>query len=175
MVGCAKTHPQKEGRHVLPGRCRPMADNHQAASGPVAQAPSHRLGPVELRHGAGPLVCPERRESLVGQGHAAQGADRAAAAARMVGRCAAQARPEAPRRADRDLFSRLAGLGGELVARHAPGPGGPGPGATVCRLGGQCGLAWGRDARRLGGAAGHYYHTCLAAAGTAAAPGPPAR
>ena len=35
-------------------------------------------------HGAGPLVCPDRGQSPAGQGDAAQGADGAPAAARMV-------------------------------------------------------------------------------------------
>src|SRR5437879_11734431 len=57
-VGSAKTHNDKEGSHVLPGRFRPMADDDYAASVPSEQAASDRLGTLELRHGAGPLVRP---------------------------------------------------------------------------------------------------------------------
>ena len=48
----------------------------------------------------------------------------------------------------------LAGLGGQLVARHAtgPGPGCHGAGDAVCRLGRQCGLSWLCHSCRLGGA-----------------------
>src|SRR5215471_8742842 len=72
-----------------------------------------------LQPSAGPLVCPECRQSLAGQGDATQGADGAAAAARMVLRCPAEAGHQAPSPPRRDLFSRLAGLGRELVAGHA--------------------------------------------------------
>src|SRR5438046_2879472 len=73
-VGSAKTHNDKEGSHVLPGRFRPMADDDYAASVPSEQAASDRLGPLELRHGAGPLVRPDGGESYAGQGDDAQGA-----------------------------------------------------------------------------------------------------
>src|SRR6516165_741485 len=78
------THNRKEGSHVLPGRIRPMADNDHAAFAPFEQASGHGVGAVELRHGVGAILCADGGESLVGQGDAAQGADRAAAAARMV-------------------------------------------------------------------------------------------
>src|SRR5262249_38914221 len=174
------THNRKAGSPVLPGQVRPMADDDHAASVPVEQAPGHGLGAVELRDGAGPRVGLEGREALVGQRDAAPGADRAAAAARMVLRGAAPARPQAPSLASRDLFARLAGLGGAWVARHATGPGSGchGAGDAVCRLGRSCGLAWVCHACRLGGAA-RPYPTCvaarMAAAGAAAAPGDAAR
>src|SRR5881409_2737904 len=95
-VGSAKTHNDKEGSHVLPGRFRPMADDDHAASAPSEQAPGHRVGLVELWDGAGPLVCPDRGESLAGQGDETQGADGTAAAARMVLRCPAEAGHQAP-------------------------------------------------------------------------------
>src|SRR5712692_6309198 len=82
------THNHKEGSHVLPGQFRPMADDYHAASVPCEQASGHGLGAVELRHGAGPLRCPDRGESLVGEGDETQGADCAAATACMVLRLA---------------------------------------------------------------------------------------
>src|SRR5205809_947721 len=83
-VGSAKTHNDKEGSHVLPGRFRPMADDDYAASVPSEQAASDRLGPLELRHGAGPLVRPDGGESYAGQGDEAQRADGPPATAGMV-------------------------------------------------------------------------------------------
>src|SRR2546425_4769312 len=84
-VGCAITHNhRKEGSHVLPGRFRPMADNNHAASVPFEQASGHRAGDVELRDGAGALVCADRRQSAAGGWDAAPGADGPSAAARVV-------------------------------------------------------------------------------------------
>src|SRR6266446_987797 len=83
-VGSVKTHNEKERSHVLPGRFRPMADDDYATSVPSEQAASHRLGSLELRHGAGPLVRPDGGESRAGQGDAAQRTDGAPAAAGMV-------------------------------------------------------------------------------------------
>src|SRR6266511_5686834 len=80
-VGSVKTHNEKERSHVLPGRFRPMADDDYATSVPSEQAASHRLGSLELRHGAGPLVRPDGGESRAGQGGAAQRTDGAPAAA----------------------------------------------------------------------------------------------
>src|SRR2546428_13694476 len=74
-VGSAKTHNDKEGSHVLPGRFRPMADDDYAASVPSEQAASDRLGPLELRHGAGPLVRPDGGGTYAGQGDEARRAD----------------------------------------------------------------------------------------------------
>src|SRR6516165_5925729 len=169
-------HNHKEGSHVLPGRFRPMADDYHAASVPFEQAPGHGVSPVELRDGPGPLVCLDCGESLVGQGDEAPGADRAAAAARMVLRPPTQAWPETPGLARRDLFPSLAGLGGELVARHPTGlgTGCHGVGDAVCRLGSQCGLSRVCHSRCLGGAASEY-QTCLEARMAAAVAAPAAR
>src|SRR2546421_170853 len=83
-VGSAKTHNDKEGSHVLPGRFRPMADDDYTASVPSEQAASDRLGPLELRHGAGPLVRPDGGEAYAGQGEEAQTADGPPATAGMA-------------------------------------------------------------------------------------------
>src|SRR5437867_11823970 len=103
-VGSAKTHNDKEGSHVLPGRFRPMADDDYAASVPSEQAASDRLGPLELRHGAGPLVRPDGGESYAGQGDEGQRAGGPPATAGMVLRHAAQTRTPAPSAARRGLL-----------------------------------------------------------------------
>ncbi len=100
----------------------------------------------------------------------APGADCTAAAARMVLRCAAQARHEAPGFACRDLVAHLAGLGGAVGAGH---PTGVGPrrdrvGGAVCGVGGQRSLSRLCHSRGLGRVA-REHHTCLAARRVAAA------
>ena len=174
IVGYAMTHNRKEGSHVLPGRFRPMAEDYHAASAPSEQAPGHRVGLVELRDGAGPLVCPDRGQSLAGQRAQAQGADRTAATARMVLRHPTEAGRQAPSTPRRDLFSRLAGLGRQLVAGHATGAGHRchSVGGTVRGVGGQCRLSRLCDPGRVGGLA-RQHQTCLAT-GMAAAAAPAA-
>src|SRR5712692_9796773 len=81
------THNREEGSHVLPGRFRPMADNHHAAFAPCEHAPDPRVGPVEPGNGAGPLVRPDGRPSSAGGREAPQGADGPPAAAGRGGRC----------------------------------------------------------------------------------------
>src|SRR5215210_9323268 len=83
-VGCVITHNCEERSHVLPGQFRPMADDDYAASVPFEQAASDRLGSLELRHGVGPLVRPDRGESRTGEGDEAQRADGPPATAGMV-------------------------------------------------------------------------------------------
>src|SRR2546423_6484129 len=100
-----------------------MADDYHAASVPFEQAPGDRVGPMELRDGAGPFVRPDRGQQSAGGGHAALGADRAPTVARMVLRHPAQTRPPAPSAARGDVFCPLVGLGGELVAEPATGTG----------------------------------------------------
>ena len=79
--------------------------------------------------------------------------------------------PSTPRR---DLFSRLAGLGRQLVAGHATGAGHRchSVGGTVCGVGGQCRLSRLCDPGRVGGLA-RQHQTCLAT-GMAAAAAPAA-
>src|SRR4029453_8076606 len=91
------------------------------------------------------------------------GADRAAAAARMVLRGPAQAGDEAPGLACRNLFSRLGGLGGELVAGPPTGAGHrrDSTGDAVCGVGGQRGLSRLCHSRGLGRVA-RPHQTCLA-------------
>src|SRR5437667_11650834 len=103
-VGSAQTHNDKEGSHVLPGRFRPMADDDYAASVPSEQAASDRLGPLALRHGAGPLVRPDGGESDAGQGDEAQRADGPQATAGMVLGHAAQPEAQAPSAARRSFL-----------------------------------------------------------------------
>src|SRR5437016_12760802 len=121
-VGSAKTHNDKEGSHVLPGRFRPMADDDYAASVPSEQAASDRLGPLELRHGAGPLVRPDGGESYAGQGDETQRADVPPATAGTVLRHPAQMGSQAPSAACRDVLCAPPREGGELVAGHRIAP-----------------------------------------------------
>src|SRR5207302_9676783 len=65
-VGSCRTHNHKEASHVLPSRFRPVADDDHAPSVAFEQAPGYGVGAVELRHGAGPLVCPDCGESVGG-------------------------------------------------------------------------------------------------------------
>src|SRR4030095_4467128 len=83
-----------------------MADNHHAPSAPSEHAPGSRVGPVELWHGAGPLVCPDRRQESAGHGEAALRAD--------------VARALAPHRTT--LCERLVGLAVSVVARGGASP-----------------------------------------------------
>src|SRR5881409_1403259 len=98
-----------------------MADDDYAASVPSEQAASDRLGPLELRHGAGPLVRPDGGESYAGQGDEAQRADGPPATAGMVLRHPAQTGSQAPSAACRDLLCAPPRVGGELVAGHPIG------------------------------------------------------
>src|SRR5437870_3852493 len=151
-VGSAKTHNDKEGSHVLPGRFRPMADDDYAASVPSEQAASDRLGPLELRHGAGPLVRPDGGESYAGQGDEAQRADGPPATAGMVLRHPAQTGSQAPSAACRDLLCAPPRVGGELVSGHPIGPGHRrhALGGTVCGAGRDRGVSGVRHARGTG-------------------------
>ena len=63
--GVCRTHNRKERSHVLPGQFRPMADNDHAPSVAFEQAPGHGVGAVELWDGAGPLVRPDRGQSVM--------------------------------------------------------------------------------------------------------------
>src|SRR3989442_8594703 len=177
-VGRAKTHNDKEGSHVLPGRFRPMADDDYAASVPSEQAASDRLGPLELRHGAGPLVRPDGGESYAGQGDEAQRADGPPATAGMVLRHPAQTGSQAPSAACRDLLCAPPRVGGELVAGHPIGPGHRRHdlGGTVCGAGRERGVSRVRHSRGLGDpTSGHQTRlaTRVAPAVTAAPPRPP--
>src|SRR5262249_17074445 len=83
LVGDSETHDAREESHAWPCPCGPMAAHSHAASAPVAQAPSARLGLGEPGHGARPLVCPDGRECYRGGGGGAERTYETATVARV--------------------------------------------------------------------------------------------
>src|SRR5882724_13380175 len=73
----------QEEQDVLPSPCHRMDDHYPNASAPVERPPSHCVSPLELGHGASPLLRPDGRGRVPGRMAAPQGADRAAAVARV--------------------------------------------------------------------------------------------
>ena len=55
----------QEEQAVLPSPCHRMDHHYSNASAPVERSPSHRVSPLELGHGAGPLLCPDGRAVLL--------------------------------------------------------------------------------------------------------------
>src|ERR671923_1704112 len=61
-----RSHHPKEDPDVLPPPCDRMDHHYPDALAPFEQAASHGLGPVEPRHGAGPLLCTDGRQCIPG-------------------------------------------------------------------------------------------------------------
>ena len=77
-------HSGQEEQQVLPSPCHRMDDHHPTASAPVECLSSSRVSPLELGHGAGPLLCADGRDRVPGRVAAPPGADRTATGARVL-------------------------------------------------------------------------------------------
>ena len=103
------------------------------ASVPFEQAPSDRVGAVEPGHGAGALVCRERRGDDPGRLAGAQGEHRPPAIAGVLLPGQRQGRHPSAGRARRGLLRAAAALGADRVAAapNWPWPWMPPPGRTA--------------------------------------------
>src|SRR5262245_38884137 len=140
------THSRKpEGADVLPARSLSVDRGGHHSLAPFEQTPSDGVGLVECGDGVGPLVRPERGQSIFGSGPGAPTQYRAPAVAGILLRGQGQTGQAAPRAARRDVLCPLVGMGAESMGRPPTGAGvgchdlgptlcSPGPQRALSRL-----------------------------------------
>jgi hypothetical protein len=118
-----RSHHPKEDTDVLPPPCDRMDSHSPDALAPFEPATSDGLGPVEPRHGAGPLLCADGRQGVPGHVAGPQRACRPPAVARVLLR--GQRQPWGPTlRARRGtLLCAAVGLGPGPMGGHPVGLG----------------------------------------------------